>query len=629
MTGAVVSEFLSRVDRRGTIATAIAAWSLLWAAGATMGPARGHAEEAGQAQAPSAVAVSKDGRTLYVACAEARQVAWVELPGGKLMRRIAVPAEPTGLAISPDGTKLVVTCAAPQSTVAVFTSVSGSLLATIPAGHTAMGPAISPDGERLYVCNRFNNDLSVIDLAAGKEVARVAAVREPVAAAVTPDGQTLLVANHVPNTRSDEAFGGDVAAVVTAVDTRTHETTSIPLAHGATGLRGVCVSPDGKHALVTHLLSNFQKTPFRVDMGWINVNVVSLIDVPRRKLLRTIGMDEQDLGAGNPWAVVFSGDGETVYVSLAGTHELCVIDRRTLLSDSARTMSPMMGVWPIYTSLASSLWQRIKLPGKGPRGLAAAASNVYVAQYFSDTVAVVDAQAAGGVPAATIALGPAPQWTQQRRGELLFHDATICYQQWQSCASCHPDGRADALAWDLMNDGAGNPKNTKSMLLSHKTPPAMAEGVRMSAEEAVRSGIIHVLFSHRPEEEAVAMDAYLKSLRPVPSPRLVDGRLSPAAERGRELFHSERVGCSRCHPAPRYTDLRAHNVGSRSPSEYSERFDTPTLVEVWRTAPYLHDGRYATIQELLVEGKHGLRRGREGRLSNQEMDDLIEFVLSL
>ena len=125
------------------------------------------------------------------------------------------------------------------------------------------------------------------------------------------------------------------------------------------------------------------------------------------------------------------------------------------------------------------------------------------------------------------------------------------------------------------------------------------------------------------------MDAYLKSLRPVPSPRLVDGRLSPAAERGRELFHSERVGCSRCHPAPRYTDLRAHNVGSRSPSEYSERFDTPTLVEVWRTAPYLHDGRYATIQELLVEGKHGLRRGREGRLSNQEMDDLIEFVLSL
>ena len=74
---------------------------------------------------------------------------------------------------------------------------------------------------------------------------------------------------------------------------------------------------------------------------------------------------------------------------------------------------------------------------------------------------------------------------------------------------------------------------------------AMAEGVRMSAEEAVRSGMVNILFSHRPEEEAAAIDAYLKSLQPVPSPRLIDGRLSPAAERGRELFESDRVGCAR------------------------------------------------------------------------------------
>ena len=71
-----------------------------------------------------------------------------------------------------------------------------------------MGPAVSPDGKRLYVCNRFDNDVSVIDLAAGKELARVAAVREPIAAAVTPDGRTVLVANHLPNTRTDAALRG-------------------------------------------------------------------------------------------------------------------------------------------------------------------------------------------------------------------------------------------------------------------------------------------------------------------------------------------------------------------------------------------------------------------------------------
>jgi len=612
---------------RGKVGPAIGLLVAVCAACAGMAPAAGRAEESGRYQGPCALAASKDGRTLYVANADARQVAWVELPGGKITRRIPVPGEPTGLTLTPDGAKLVVACAAPKSTVAVFAAESGKPIAAIRTGHTAMGPAVSPDGKRLYVCNRFNNNVSVIDLAAAKEVARIPAVREPIAAAVTPDGQAVLVANHLPCARTDPAFDGDVAAAVTVIDARTCATTAIELRHGATGLRGLCISPDGKYALVTHLMSNFQQIPFRVDMGWINVNVVSILDVPQRKLVRTIGMDEQDLGAGNPWDVVFAAGGKTVCVSLAGIHRLCVIDASELLSESARTMSPMMSVWPIYTSLAASLWRRIPLPGKGPRGLAVAGSRVYAAQYFSDAVAVVDPQAAPGAAAGSIPLGPAPRLTEERRGELLFNDATICYQQWQSCASCHPDARADALNWDLMNDGAGNPKKTKSMLFANQTPPAMAEGVRMSAEEAVRSGLRHILFTNRPEEEAVAIDTYLKSLRPVPSPHLVDGRLSPAAERGRKLFESRRVGCSNCHPAPLYTDMTRHNVGSRNAYERTDRFDTPTLVEVWRTAPYLHDGRYTTIKDLLFEGKHGLRR--DPGLSAQEIDDLAEFVLSL
>jgi mono/diheme cytochrome c family protein len=292
-------------------------------------------------------------------------------------------------------------------------------------------------------------------------------------------------------------------------------------------------------------------------------------------------------------------------------------------------MSPMMGVWPIYPSLGASLWRRTKLPGQGPRGLTVVGSKVYVAEYFSDTIAVVDLTTAADGPVGSIALGPVPKLTPRRRGELLFHDATICYQQWQSCASCHPDGRLDGLTWDLMNDGVGNPKNTKSMLLAHQTPPAMAEGVRMTAEDAVRAGLSHILFANQPEQDAADIDTYLQSLTPVPSPHLVEGQLSPAAERGRELFQSPKVNCHSCHPAPLYTDLKSHNVGTRSRLEYGERFDTPTLVEVWRTAPYLHDGRYTAIQELLVEGQHGLKGGRLEELNPQDIRDLVEFVLSL
>ena len=45
----------------------------------------------------------------------------------------------------------------------------------------------------------------------------------------------------------------------------------------------------------------------------------------------------------------------------------------------------------------------------------------------------------------------------------------------------------DGLNWDLLNDGIGNPKSTKTLLYSHATPPAMISGIRADAETAVRA----------------------------------------------------------------------------------------------------------------------------------------------
>ncbi|MEE8452574.1 MAG: hypothetical protein V3R99_11690 [Thermoguttaceae bacterium] len=585
---------------------------------------------------PSAVIASNDHKTLFVAYADARQIAWIELPGGNVVRRIDVPAEPTGLTLNPDGTQLIVTCAAPKSTVRVFDAATGEVVATIQAGHTAMSPVVGPEGKRLYVCNRFDNDVSVIDLATGQQTARVEVDREPVAAALTPDGKTLFVANHLPNTRTDVLFPGPITPVVTAIDTQTFETDEIELPVGCNGIRDLCLSPDGKVAYVTHILSSFERIPTQVDMGWANINAVSVIDTQQKKLINTAGLDELYMGTGNPWGVACTEDGKWLCVCHAGSHELSIVDASTLLVTLPHVyISPLAGAVPEGSNRSAGLWRRVKLPGKGPRGLAVVGSKVYVAQYFSDALAVVDLVPEDTVtedqeePVGTIALGPEPVLTVRRQGELLFNDATICYQHWQSCASCHPDGRTDALNWDLMNDGASNPKNTKSMLLAHRTPPSMAEGVRPTAEAAVRAGIEHILFTYRPEEEAAAIDEYLRSLRPVPSPKLVDGQLSPAARRGKALFEGDRGGCHRCHPAPLYTDLLMHDVGTKSPYGFTGSFDTPTLVEVWRTAPYLHDGRYTTIEALITEGKHGLGRTRMKNLSETDIDDLVEFVLSL
>ena len=154
----------------------------------------------------------------------------------------------------------------------------------------------------------------------------------------------------------------------------------------------------------------------------------------------------------------------------------------------------------------------------------------------------------------------------------------------------------------------------------------MSLGVRDTAEAAVRSGIKFVQFAVRPEEDAAAIDEYLKSLRPTPSPLLVDGKPSPAAERGGKLF--EQAGCATCHPAPLYTDLKEYDVGTGKGLDKDKKFDTPTLVEVWRTAPYLHDGRAPTMKELLTKHNPGDKHGATSGLTGEQINDLVEFVLT-
>jgi cytochrome c peroxidase len=155
----------------------------------------------------------------------------------------------------------------------------------------------------------------------------------------------------------------------------------------------------------------------------------------------------------------------------------------------------------------------------------------------------------------------------------------------------------------------------------------MIIGARPNAEAAVRAGIRHIQFAVRPEEDAVAIDEYLKSLKPVQSPYLAKGRLSRTAKRGERVF--KKAGCSSCHPSPLYTDLRKYNIGTGKDMDENQSFDTPTLIEAWRTAPYLYDGRARTIKEVLTKHNSGNKHGKTSTLTDEEINSLVEFILSL
>jgi mono/diheme cytochrome c family protein len=457
-------------------------------------------------------------------------------------------------------------------------------------------------------------------------------VREPVAAALTPDGKWLFVANLLP---SGPADGDYTAATVSVIDTSAQKATAaIQLPNGSAGLHGICLSPDGKYAYITHLLSRYQMPTTQLERGWMNTNALTIIDTATQKAVNTVLLDDVDLGAANPWGVACTADGKYICVAHAGTHEVSVIDREALhkkmeqvaKGEKVSTVSLKAEDVPNDLSFLVGMRRRLKLAGNGPRGLAIVGSKVYVAEYFTDSLGIVDISPEARPMANSVPLGPKKEITTVRKGEMLFYDGEMCFQHWQSCGSCHPDARADGLNWDLLNDGLGNPKQTKSLLLTHKTPPAMMSGVRESAESAVRAGIKFILFAVRPEEDAVAIDEYLKSLQPVPSPHLVNGQLSESAKRGEQAFKS--AGCASCHPAPLFTDQKEYNVGTGKNLDKDKQFDTPTLIENWRTTPYLYDGRAATMMDVLKKHNPKDVHGKTSNLTDQQASDLVEYILS-
>jgi len=595
---------------------------------------------------PTAVVADPQRETLYIAQNTAKQVAVFDTKTAKVAATISVPAEPTGLALTGDGNILYVTCGGQKGCVSVIDTRNAKLLRSLPVGHTPIAPVLSPDGRFLYLCNRFDNNISVISTEDDKQLAKIPALREPVAAGITSDGNWLYVGNMLP---FGSASADSIACNISVINAKTMAfDIDIVLPNGSMGLHGIVVSPDGRFVFASHILARYTVPTTQLERGWINTNAVSIIDAKRKRLIETVLLDDVDYGAANPWGLACTSDSKYLCVTHAGTHELSVINIAAMLEkinsynkkagrqpqsfsggsyDASSSGNQAASNIPNELSFLYGMRQRIKLPGKGPRALTIIGDKAYVAEYFTDSIAIVDINSESRFKTTSIALGPKTDMTTVRKGEMLFNNAELCFQGWQSCASCHPsDARADALNWDLLNDGLGNPKNTKSLLLAHETPPAMITGIRENAEAGVRAGIRHIQFAVRPEEEAAAIDEYLKSLKPVPSPHLVDGKLSKSVERGQKIF--DKAGCASCHTGPLYTDLKTHDVGTGKDLDKDRLFDTPTLVEVWRTSPYLYDGRATTIEEVLTTYNPGDKHGVTSDLTEAEIKDLAEFILS-
>jgi len=477
---------IRRIALRLTLTVAV---SLAAALSLTAGPLRGAEPGADTYLSPLGLALTANGGTLFVTEHTANRVAAVDLPEGAVSWTADVPAGPAGVAVTRLATRVFVACSE-ANVVAVLDPRSRQAKARIPVGDRPWGMALSRDGSRLYVCNRFSNDVSVVDAVAMKEIARIPMVREPAFCSLSEPTGTLVVTNML-------AYGSNhdptLAAEVSFADTASNTVTgTLRLPTGCNEAMEVVCSPDGRYAYVVSLLSRFLVPPTQIERGWINTNALSVIDVASRSLVATVLLDDLDLGAANPYGAAVSPDGARLYVTHQGSHEISVVDLPAL---HARLASmPEEERAKLRNDLTflyrNDLRERFPVEGVGPRDIVISpdGSRAYVANYFSGTVASLDT--ASMKRPETIALGAEPEMDVVRQGEMLFADGRLCFQQWQSCLSCPPDGRSDGLMWDLMNDGIGNPKNAKSLVLSGETPPNMALGIRADMPTAALAGVL-------------------------------------------------------------------------------------------------------------------------------------------
>jgi YVTN family beta-propeller protein len=530
-------------------------------------------------------------------------------PDGKRLRSFPLDETPTGIAA--DHTYIYVTTYEKTGSLRILHLESGRTEAVIPAGAGAAYPVISPDGKRVYVCNRFAGTVSEIDVKRRKTVRSVRVLREPSAA--VSDGRYLYVTNFLPAQRADV---DRVASCVSVIElTGFTKVKDIPLASGSNALRGICITPDGKYIYVTHNLGRFSVPASQLQQGWMNTSALSIIDVEKQAYAGTVLTDDPERGAAGIWSVACNA--EQLVITHSGTHEASIIDHPAMRRKLEAT--PDREALAYDLRFMSGIRKRIPLQGNGPRCMYLSGEELLVPTYFADVLNIVNVRTQ---TVKSVALNPGRVESRENRGEKYFNDAGNCFQNWQSCNGCHPgEGRMDGMNWDLLNDGTGNPKNCKSLLYSHATPPCMISGIRASAEIAVQAGFRHIQFFSIDTEQASCVDDYLKSLRPAPSPFLVNGQLSEKARKGKKIY--EQQGCDHCHNGPYYTDMQMHRIGNDI--EFQQGWDTPTLIEVWRTAPYLFDGRAATLNEVFEVHRHGINR----KLSGKETEALVEYVNSL
>ncbi|MFT3692059.1 MAG: hypothetical protein QM831_02880 [Kofleriaceae bacterium] len=404
------------------------------------------------------------------------------------------------------------------------------------------------------------------------------------------------------------------------------------LPHGEPrGFYDLVARPQTDELWVAHILLGTDTSQPALDFETTVFPAVSLIrsDGAYR---RTLSVDAEDIPrtdgsfgdvVSGPHAIAFTSDGAYAFVVDTNSEDVLVVDARTEVE--ASLLRP--------------------LPGHMPEGIAIAPDDrtIYVDERNSHDVAVLAFDRGALTVTATIErLHADPMPADLRLGQHLFFSANsdetpITRNHWVACASCHIEGRSDAVTWQFTQGPRDTPSNaggTDGFLFR--------TGDRTRVQDYWQT----IDIEQGGRFDATAQKALLDPLaafveRGIPAP-------IPPTTNPDLVTHGARVfldaGCASCHSGPRFTDSGAgnptldlagpvvlHDVGTCAESDVIHpdfvghpreacAFDTPTLVGIASTPPYFHDGSAATLLDVVA---------RHAKVAREDAPALVEYLRSL
>ena len=593
--------------------------------------AKGRTGEHLEYASPVEVLFSPDAARLYVLCQQSGQVRVLDAKNYEPIKNIDVGRVPRGFSLSPKGDRLFVANSW-DDTISVIDTKTLEMTATWSVGAEPSNVVEDRAGKHLFVANRISNDVSVLDAQTGAEEKRLAAGRGASYITQSPDGTRLYVTHVYPNATQHRTAPKSEITVIDAA--RAVVTDRIVLPYVAHGFH-IAFSADGRLGVAAGMHPKNLVPLAHLEHGGAFADTLTLFGADVGKPVE-VPLDELERYAARPFGVAITPDKSRIFVTCGGSEAVVVIDVQRLL----RYVRTHPG--PHAQDLSASgnyVVTRIAV-GHDPRGVAFThdGTKLLVANRLEDTISVIDTKT--DQVASTIPLAGPKKLSVLRHGEQTFYTARYSFQGQIGCASCHIDSTFDGLQWDLEPDGFGRDIVDNRPIEDVKdTEPYKWNGgnPNLPTECGPRTEKYFWRAENYDDLTLTDLVVYIRSLPPRPNRWRLPGReLTAAQERGRALFERavdkfgnpipETNRCVYCHSGVKGTDQKSFDVGTKKVTDNTGLLDTPQLTNIAITAPYLHDGSAATLEQIWTVFNPQDKHGRTNDLTKDELNDLIEYL---